>query len=195
MLYGSGVAAAEARTVAPFDAIELAGSNIVDVHVGGAQSVVVHADDNLLDRVVTEVRGGTLVVGNRNGGFAAATRMRVEVTVPKLGEIALSGSGSVVVDGIDAERVAVALSGSGEIRAQGTTTRLDVTVDGSGDARLDELVAADVRAVVSGTGRILVTATRTLDASVPGTGTVVYGGEPEHVRSNVSGIGAVTRGA
>ena len=33
-------------------------------HVGGEQSVVVHADGNLLDRVTTRVRGGKLVIGN-----------------------------------------------------------------------------------------------------------------------------------
>jgi hypothetical protein len=40
---GSGVEAAQRRELQPFSSVELAGSNNVVVHVGGKQSVVVHA--------------------------------------------------------------------------------------------------------------------------------------------------------
>ena len=53
---GSGVAATQAREVAAFQSVDLAGSNNVVIRVGEKQSVVVKADDNLLDRVTTEVR-------------------------------------------------------------------------------------------------------------------------------------------
>ena len=56
---GSGVAASETRTLAPFTAVELAGSNNVSVQVGAPQSVVVHANDNLVGNVRTTVRSGT----------------------------------------------------------------------------------------------------------------------------------------
>ena len=55
---GSGVAATQAREVAAFQSIDLAGSNNVVIRVGEKQSVVVKADDNLLDRVTTEVQLG-----------------------------------------------------------------------------------------------------------------------------------------
>ena len=59
---GSGVSATQARDVAAFNSVELAGSNNVLIRVGGKQSVVVRADDNLLDRVTTEVQSGRLVI-------------------------------------------------------------------------------------------------------------------------------------
>src|SRR5262245_51190311 len=52
---GSGVAATQARSVAPFTGVDLAGANNVVIRVGAKQSVVVHADDNLLRRVTTRV--------------------------------------------------------------------------------------------------------------------------------------------
>ena len=67
---GSGVAASDTRVVDPFESVELAGSNNVVVRVGEQQSVVVRADDNLLDRVTTEVQSGKLVVGNTPGSFS-----------------------------------------------------------------------------------------------------------------------------
>jgi len=108
--------------------------------------------------------------------------------------VRLSGSGDISVTGIEARQLTVMLSGSGVLSANGTTSRLDVTVGGSGLAQLSDLVARDVRAVVTGSGLIRVTATASLNAAVPGTGAIIYGGNPPHVISSVTGTGAVTRG-
>lgn len=169
---GSGVAASQVRPLPAFDRIELAGSNNVVVHVGGRQSVVVHADDNLIDRVTTSVRSRELVVGNRPGSFTTRSPMSVEVTVP-----ALTG---------------VSLSGSGTVTGSGRATRLEIAIAGSGTAQLSGLVAQDVRAIVSGSGSIFLTATRSLDATVSGTGSILYAGNPARVARNVTGTGAVT---
>jgi hypothetical protein len=48
-----------------------------------------------------------------------------------------------------------------------------------------------VTAVVSGSGRIVVTATRSLDASVSGSGAIFYGGDPTKVVTSITGSGAV----
>ena len=190
---GSGVAASEPRTVAPFTSVDLAGSNNVVIRAGKKQSVVVHADENLLDRVTTKVQSDTLVVANTPGSFSTNSPMRVEVTVPTLTELTLSGSGNVVVDGIAAKRLTVSLPGSGTLTGTGTAARLDVTVSGSGEVQLAQLVADDVRAVVSGSGAVFVTATERLDASVPGSGAILYAGNPSNVTRNVSGSGAIIR--
>ena len=52
---GSGVAVIQTRTVARFTGLDLTGSNNVTVIVGGPQSVVVHADSNLVNHVTTRV--------------------------------------------------------------------------------------------------------------------------------------------
>ena len=189
---GSGVAAKQPRDVAPFHWVELAGGNNVVIHVGGAQSVVVKADDNLLDRVTTEVESGTLVVGNTPGSLTTKRPMSVDVTVPTLDALTLAGGGNIVVDGIEAESLTVALSGSGNVTGSGTATSLRVTLDGSGNVWLTSVSANDVRAVLSGSGNIFVTATESLDAAVPGSGTISYAGNPQDVTKSVTGSGAIT---
>ena len=191
---GSGVPATQTRDVAAFESVELAGSNNVVVHVGGKQSVVVTADDNLLGRVTTRVESGRLVIANTPGSFSTTSPMRVEVTVPTLAALTLSGSGNVVVDGIHGPRLEVTLPGSGTFTGSGTTTQLDVTVGGSGTMQLTRLVAKDVRAIVSGSGSIFVTATEKLDASVSGSGAILYAGSPTEVTKSVTGSGAITGG-
>jgi putative autotransporter adhesin-like protein len=193
-LAGSGTAAAQTRHLGAFSGVDLAGSSNVTVHAGGRQSVVVHADDNLLGQVTTQVRARTLVIGTR-GSFTTNSPMRVEISVPSLEAVTLSGSGSgaITAGNIQGPRLSVSLSGSGVVRASGTVTRLDVSLGGSGDAQLDQLVARDVHAVLAGSGRILTHATNTLQASVPGSGTIVYSGNPAHVTRSITGSGAITR--
>jgi Putative auto-transporter adhesin, head GIN domain len=192
MLVGSGVRALQTRELAPFDAVELAGSNEVRIRVGGEQSVVVHADDNLLDRVTTRVVDGKLVIGNEGGGFTTRHPIRVAVVVPAVDELALSGSGTIEADDVDVDELTVVLSGSGLVSASGRARRVEVKLNGSGDAELQGVVAQEAHAKLSGTGRIAVNATESLDASVPGTGSIEYSGNPPQVRKSVDGVGSVS---
>ncbi len=122
---GSGVAAVQPRHVASFTGVELAGTNLVTVKVGGQRSVVVRADDNLLRQVTTQVSASTLVIGDK-GSFSAKSPMSVEVTVPSLDRLVLSGTGNVAVAGIQTQQLKVVLSGDGTVQAAGTATHLAV---------------------------------------------------------------------
>jgi hypothetical protein len=189
---GSGVAATQSRVLPTFSRLDLAGSNNVTVAVGGRQSVVVHADSNLIRYVTARVAAGTLVIGT-TGSFTTRSPMSVEVSVPSLAAVTLSGSGKISVTGIDAPRLTVTLPGSGRLDAGGTVTRLDVTLGGSGLVQLGDLAARHVHAVVAGSGLIRVTATASLNAAVTGSGAIIYSGNPQ-VTSSVTGSGTVTRG-
>jgi hypothetical protein len=189
---GSGVAATQSRVLPMFSSVDLAGSSNVIVAAGGRQSVVVHADSNLIRYVTTRVTAGTLVIGT-TGSFTTRNPMSVEVSVPSLAAVTLSGSGKISVTGIDAPRLTVTLPGSGRLDASGTVTQLDVTLGGSGLAQLDSLAARDVHAVVAGSGLIRVTATASLNAAVTGSGAIIYSGNPQ-VTSSVTGSGTVTHG-
>ena len=70
--------------------------------------------------------------------------------------------------------------------------RLDVTVSGSGTVQFPQLVVNDVRALVSGSGTIFITATKRLDASVSGSGSILYAGNPQDAKKSVTGAGAIT---
>jgi hypothetical protein len=173
-LHGSGTAAAQTRALPPFTGVMMAGDLAVVIRVGAPQKVVVTADDNLLSTVKTGVRAGTLNL-TTPGSFSAVTPMRVAISVPYVDALRLSGTGLVV--------------------ATGEIPTLDATLDGTGAMRLSGLVARDVRATLSGTGAMTVTATRSLDAALPGTGQITYNGTPAQVTQSITGTGAVVRGA
>ena len=191
---GSGVASTQARSASRFTAVDLAGFNNVVVRAGAKQSVVVHADSNLLTRVTTRVRAGRLVIGTTPGNLAAKSPMYVVVTLPSVEALTLRGAGNITVSNLDSRRLTVRLPGAGMIRATGRAARLDVTISGSGTALLGQLTARDVKAGVSGDGSIMLTATHRLDAAVSGSGTILYGGSPAHVTTRVTGDGTITPG-
>jgi putative autotransporter adhesin-like protein len=183
---GSGVAATQT--------VVLAGSSNVVVRVGGRQSVVVHADSNLLGRVTTRVRAGRLVIATTPGDLSAKTPMYVVVGVPSLHALSLQGAGNVSASGINTRRLTASLPGSGNLEASGTAGRLDVTLSGAGNALLRGLTARDAKARLGGSGSIMLTATHSLDATVSGTGTILYGGDPPHATTRVTGTGTISAG-
>ena len=190
---GSGVPATQARTVPAFGAIDLTGSSSITVHVGARQTVVVHADDNLINLVTTRVRDGVLVVSER-GSFSTKLPMSVDVTVPTLAAVGLVGSGTITAEGVTARTFTADLPGSGLLTVSGTAHRLDATLAGSGNMHLGDLTARSVTATVPGSGRIDVHATHTLNASIPGHGQIVYHGHPKTVNQTVNGAGVILRG-
>ena len=188
---GSGVAATERRQLAPFRSVELAGSNNVTIRVGGRQSVLVHADRNLLQRVTTVVHAGSLVIGNAPGSFSTTSPMSVEIRMPSLSVVALSGSGNVVATGIKTRSLTISLPGSGVLRATGSALQLTATLNGAGDEQLGHVSASFVHALLRGSGRIVVNTTHSLHASVPGDGVIMYYGHPTLLTRNVTGNGAI----
>jgi Putative auto-transporter adhesin, head GIN domain len=191
---GSGKSATETRTVPPFTSVDLTGAANVSITTGTVQKVSVTADDNLLSYITTTVDGGTLKIGSKPGSYSSHVDTHVDVTVPSLDALTLSGSGNITVIGVDATSLALMLKGAGNLSADGTVDELGATVSGAGNLELRELVAKRAVAEVSGTGRMAVHATESLDASVSGTGEIVYTGEPTHVTTSVSGTGSIRKG-
>lgn len=196
ILNGGVSVVSQSRSVAPFSAVELAGGNIVTVRAGARQSVVVHAHENMLDHITTRVIVGNLVIANAPTTQGTKGPISVSVAVPSLKSVTITrgGSGIVTVNGINGPTFTVAVAGDGVLRASGTVARLDVSLGGAGDVELDQLVARDALAILSGSGRIVITATRSLDASVTGDGVIQYQGKPARRDTSVTGSGAIIPG-
>ena len=187
---GSGVEVTATRQLSPFAAVELAGANTVNVRVGPAQTVAVTGDDNLVDRVTTAVRAGRLVIDDR-GTFDTEAPMSVTVSVPSLDALGLSGMGTVTVVGVTGSEFTADLSGTGTLVVSGSVDRLTATQSGLGTLELAGLAARDVIARLEGTGDVNVQALSTLDATLTGTGSIVYSGSPA-VTTHNTGVGSIT---
>jgi hypothetical protein len=187
---GSGVVATETRELPPFAAVDLAGANTVTIGVGGAQSVVVQGDDDVIPLVTTEVEDGTLVIA-QSESFDTTAPLSVEIVVPSLDAVRLSGTGTVTVDGHDLALLELSLPGSGTLRGSGDAQRLVVELGGAGDVALQNLAADDIVVELAGSGNVHVNASESLDAAISGTGSIFYAGDPASVAQSITGTGVI----
>jgi hypothetical protein len=174
-------------------------------------------ESNLLDHVITEVRGNVLDIKTENGvNLQPSHNNMITITVPfkDLDEVNLSGSGDVVsrdrimatsfstalagsgdvVLDIEAKTVKASLSGSGDLTLKGKTQGVELNLSGSGDIHAGELKATDAEASLAGSGDINLNCDGgTLKARVAGSGDIQYSGNPSREDSKVVGSGSVSK--
>jgi hypothetical protein len=178
--------------VPEFHAIELAGTLEAAVTIGKPASVELTGDADLLDKVITTVKSGVLVLDTRFPEHDHGNHhMKALVTVPDLSSIAISGTGSMKVTGIANESLAISLPGTGAVTVVGTTGALHVIVDGTGQVAAKDLAAKAVTVEVSGTGQATLRASQSLDATISGTGSIEVHGRPARVKKSVTGLGSI----
>ena len=180
----------------------------------GASPLEIEGDDNVIARVVAEVRGdGQLVIEAEDGyslrpeaplryrvgvdgleGIEVAGSGRVEARGAEADEftVEIAGSGGADVSDVRADAVRVAVAGSGDVALAGRTGWLAVEIAGSGDIDAVELAADEAEVNIAGSGDVALRAEKTLDVSVAGSGDVRYYGSPEVSRS-IMGSGDVMR--
>ncbi len=179
---------------------------------GDDYSVVVRIDDNLQDDVRVEVEDGRLHIGMRSMFNYRNRHFEVDVTLPDLAAVSVSGGARAVLSGFDLDhamdarvsggaRLAGALdaarlsmTASGGARAELAGTAESVTVRGSGGSRTDlsSFTAASVDVSLSGGSRADVYATQVLTGGVNGGARVTYDGAPVTIDVGRSGDGRVS---
>jgi len=112
---GSGNIVTETREVDTFDRIEVSSVIAVEITVDAAAPAGVTSiyDDNLQDKILTEVDGNTLVIEVRGNVIAPGSGRMVRVAMPVL--IGLAADGGATVHGVGA-------ADEVELRAEGGST-------------------------------------------------------------------------
>ena len=191
-IQGSGDLVTETRDLDEFTRIEAKGSTDIFVTVGDEQKVTVTFDDNLVDFIVTDVRRKTLEVYCEES-YSSRRPCRVEITVPSLESVRLSGSGDMEIYDLQGEMFEYTISGSGDLRMDGEIDELDIRVSGSGDVDARDLKAKDAYVKVSGSGDVKVYTSESFEGRVSGSGDINVYGNPEHVSRRVSGSGDIRK--
>ncbi len=189
---GNGVAARDGRQVAAHGELEVSGSMQVEVRVGPAPSLLVEADGNLLPYIRTEASGNTLKIANERH-LRSKTPIRVVYTTPRLSEVRASGSGQIVVRGLNGAPLAVRKSGSGTVALAGKVDSLHARVSGSGVLDAADLHSASADLGLAGSGRMHVGQIRGDYArlNVAGSGVLQAGGAVRSLNARVAGSGNV----
>jgi len=211
VVIGNGRVETERRDVGAFSSLSLSGSGDLRVRKG-PRKVTVTADSNILPYVITEVSRGRLEIGLKPmTGFLRVSKLIVEVSMPDLEGISLSGSGDAEVEKFEGGSLSASISGSGNLRAELDYREVELTISGSGRAELEgkagsakarisgsgdlrarDFAAKDAEIRISGSGNAELRVERRLEVEIGGSGNVRYAGSPE-VSQRVRGSGSVKK--
>ena len=189
---GGGPATEEPRSVGAFDRVEAEDGVDVVLRPGREPGLRVRAGEDVIDDVHTEVRDGTLRIWHDDIGWFAGDIV-IDVRMPAVSALDLSGGSDADVRGIDADAFAIRASGGSDVTASGRVGRLTLDASGGSDADLEALAARHVSVEASGGSDAEVSASATLDVEASGGSDVSYRGEPQ-LRRDVSGSSDLTEG-
>ncbi|MEI8259557.1 MAG: head GIN domain-containing protein [Deltaproteobacteria bacterium] len=190
-LRGSGHPRSEQRTVETFDQVQISGGLNATVVVGPAVSLAITADDNLLPLITSRVDHGQLQIRTTQS-ISSVTPVNIQVSVPSLTTLDVSGGVTVTATGINAPSFDVHASGGSSVTIGGRAPQFSATLSGGVQLQADGLVAERVR--IDGTGgvRASIFASQQIDGAMAGGAMLEVQGNPGVRRVNASGAAMVT---
>jgi hypothetical protein len=205
----------EERQVSGFDRVSFGGHGELTIAQGERESLTVEAEADVLPRIRTEVRDGTLHIEFTDRKWwrnlvRHIAPIRFELTVRELRGFGLSGAGTVRAapirtdtfgldvsgagkisfESLEADTFKLNLSGAGKCVLAGNVNRQTIGISGAGKYDGADLESREADVSVSGAGSIRISVSDRLDARISGTGKIEYFGSPS-VDKRVSGIGKI----
>ena len=209
----SGNTKTENRPVSGFTKVQLDGIGDLSITMGNTESLVVEADENLLPYIITEVKGGTLIIRMKEDirlvnmisdvNYTLTAKSLESFELNGLGNITLAplntqaltinldGSGSITVDELVADGFQADLNGLGSLTVSGGKVNAQqVVLAGAGTYQAGNLESETASISLTGLGSATVWVTGTLDAELTGAGSLDYYGKPQ-ATVNDTGLGSI----
>ncbi|MFZ6864233.1 head GIN domain-containing protein [Undibacterium sp. Ji67W] len=131
----------------------------------------VKGDPKLVSRVTTKIEGNTLYIATR-GIYIATGKSKqttVELNLPTLEKLQLTGSGDSTVQGFRGNRLELSLHGSGNLLLDGSFLQMQMVSGGSGSAQ------------------VKVTGVQTMSIESHGSGNIMLDGQTNHLVVTTAG--------
>jgi hypothetical protein len=213
-LEGSGNVVSEQRSIAGVSRVTIEGPGLLIVAQGESEGLSITTDDNILEKIETDVDGDELEISYERSGFTTLSRIhpteeiRFELTVRELARIEIDGSASVELDGLQGDRLELVINGAGDaflrglrldelavtvngastVDVAGTVDRQEIELNGSVNFRAANLASREAVVEVNGDADATVRVSERLEVTIDGRGLVEYIGDPD-VTQQISGAG------
>lgn len=198
-------AAVRHYSIGSFERIRVEGPFDVRLTVGTSPGASAEGDGGVTDDIDIRVEGTTLIVGQGVNGWgeqpragtsgAAVIRVstglirsavvigggRLIIDGPVRGQrvdLALTGSGTLGVSGVDTDQLYASLTGSGAVTLSGRSARVRLNTNGPGTIEATALTAEDLTLYLDGSGETRATARRTANITTTGIGAATVYGQP-----------------
>jgi len=209
---GSGVMAQEERVPGEFSGVVLSGIGNLFIEQGDQNAILIEAEDNIIPKITTTIKGDNLVIGVERGMNVIPTEeINYYVTIQEIDEIKvlgagnveseaietdslnidLTGLGKVIIDSLTTQSLDITISGAGDVNIAGVTQEQSINISGAGNYHADDLESDQADVIVSGLGGATLWVNDQLNVIISGGGNIDYYGDPQISRT-VSGLGKVT---
>ena len=213
---GSGNIIADSRPVSGFSAIQLDGAGRLIITQGAVESLEIQADDNLINDLISDVRGGTLILGYQEKPWRktilpsqsviytltvidldqltinGAADLDLQTFEIESLELSVNGAGTIMIDDLSAGKLSVNMAGAGSVTISGQAVEESISIDGAGNYRAGNLQSSNTFIEINGLGTGVVWANETLNVNITGAGSVSYFGSPE-LTQQITGLGNIER--
>lgn len=207
---GDGVIVNESREMNQFNVLSTSGIFTIELREGEPR-VEIRTDQNLMEHIVTEVKGGELVISSNNKHLDSEV-MEIVVYYVNLEEIEIAGAVEIYSpETIDGKSLEIEISGAGEAELDLRLEKFEVNVSGgaemslsgyANEANYDLTGAAEIRAFnlqtsvanidIAGASDLEVNVSDKLNVDIAGAGEVKYIGDPV-VNKDITGAGELVK--
>lgn len=209
-VYGNNKVVKKDREAGSFDGLRVSSGIDVYLKQGDKETIVVEADENLHEYILTENEGGILRVYTEVN-IRDAEEKKVYVTMKNIRSVKASSAGDVIGESaIKSDEMELSASSAGDIKLEVYARELDVDISSSGDMTLtgeadileaDLSSAGDLKAYdlkvreadisASSAGDADIHVTEKLKARSSSAGDIRYDGDPKYVDAHSSSAGSV----
>lgn len=135
---GSGNLVAEEREVSGVNRVAVNNQGNLEITIGAEEKLVIEAEDNLLQYITSEVRGGELRLATQsNINLRNKQPIRYLLTVKSLDGLTINSSGNINAPELQAKKFKIDVNSSGDTIIQSLIAdQLDLSISSSGDVTI-----------------------------------------------------------
>lgn len=207
---GDGNITTENRQTEAFKSVSFEGAYVVVLTQGPTQEIRIETDKNLLTHIATTVSNGELTVKSEDNlsptksitvyisnptynKIESAGSSKISATTPINSDdlkLDIAGSGNYTLE-VHTPKLATDISGSGTMNLSGDATAQKVDIAGSGNIKAANLTSESAAIDIAGSGDAFINVSKSIKASISGSGRVKYSGTATDIHSDISGSGKV----
>lgn len=209
---GNGNVTQQNIKIKEFEEIKIAGDFYVELYNGKEDHIDISIEDNLMEYLEVKNENNSLSIGwEENYQVKNSKKVVIRIPVQDLNKIVLAGStdlnskenfkfvkfelnsagSSNISLNIATDDLSVSLAGSTQAILAGNAQNAKISLAGSGEFNGYDLVIKEAKVSVAGSGKMKINVEENLKASVAGSGSIIYKGNPKNDNLDVAGSGTI----
>lgn len=202
------------REISGFNELKVGAAIQVKLTMGDKESLVLEAEDHVLERIRSVVKDGQLHLYLDDKEMETQKDIIAYVTAKSLKELEAYGAAFIeLTNRLNAEKLEVEasgaarmdldvkvknleleISGAGKIGLRGEAQEAEMSISGAANVHAENLSCEKMQIKASGAGKAEISASKAIKVNASGASKVIYQGNPAEKNINTSGAASVKAG-